>query len=420
MNAFDKVIGYDTIKKELQQLCDMICNPELYKEMGARIPRGILLYGAPGLGKSLLARSFIEESGLPCFTVRRNRKSDDFVEMISCAFAAAKNESASILFFDDLDKFANEDERHRDAEEYVAVQSGIDEIGEASVFVLATVNEKWKLPDSLIRPGRFDRQIKVKRPSEEDARRIIKYYLSNKRVADDVNMEDITKMMSYSSCAELEMIINEAAVNAAFSRKTCIGMRELVQAVLRVEYDAPDYSSTMATDKLRKIAFHEAGHLVVSEVLTAGSVGLSSIRRTGRGSVGGFTHTCKTPEDHSVMAMVSLAGKAAAELYFGSDDGCTEDINKAFNIIRGLIAEVGTRGFGMIDVSTRRFQEASESMNSRNEAVAQAEMEALMTRVREILIKNREFLEKAAEQLIEKDTLLYSDIQALREKHCAA
>ena len=420
MSAFDKVIGYDTIKKELQQLCDMIRNPEIYMEMGARIPRGILIYGDPGLGKTLLAKSFIKESGLPCFTVRRNRKSDDFVETITNAFEAAKNEMPSILFLDDMDKFANEDERHRDAEEYVAVQSGIDEIGDAEVFVLATVNEKWKLPNSLIRPGRFDRQIEINRPSEEDARRIIKHYLSDKRVTEDVNMEDIAKMMSYSSCAELEMIINEAAVNAAFSRKPCIGMSELVQSVLRVEYDAPDCSSAMAAEKVRKIAFHEAGHIVVSEALAAGSIGLASIRRTGRGSVGGFTHNCKEHADRSSRAMVSLAGKAAVELYYGSDEGCAGDINKAFNIIRAEISEVGTRGFGMIDVSTRRFPDTSESMNARNESVVQAELEALTLRTREILIKNKTFLEKSAELLIEKDTLLYSDIKELREKYCAA
>lgn len=420
MSAFDRVIGYDTIKKELQQLCDLIRNPEYYMEMGARIPHGILLCGAPGLGKTLLARSFIEESGLPCFTVRRNRKSDDFVEKIANAFEMAKNEPASILFLDDMDKFANEDVKHRDAEEYVAVQSGIDEIGDAAVFVIATVNEKWKLPDSLIRPGRFDRQIEINRPSEEDARKIIKHYLSNKRVSEKVNMDDITKMMSYSSCAELEMIINEAAVNAAFSRKSCIGMNELVQSVLRVEYDAPDYTSAMADEKVRKIAVHEAGHIVVSEVLTAGSVGLASVRRTGRGAVGGFTHNCKRHADRLYAAMVSLAGKAAVELYFGSDEGCTADINKAFNIIRDQISEVGIKGFGMIDVSTRRFPETSESMNARNEAVVQAEMDTLLKRARSILIQNKEFLEKTAEQLIEKDTLLYSEIQALREKYCAA
>ena len=420
MSTFDKVIGYDTIKKELQQLCDMIRNPDLYKEMGARIPRGILLYGDPGLGKTLLASAFIEESGLPCFTVRRNRKSDDFVEKIACAFKAAKKEQPSILFLDDMDKFANEDDRHRDAQEYVAVQSGIDEISDAFVFVLATVNEKWKLPDSLIRPGRFDRQINIERPSEEEARRIIEHYLSNKRVSDDVNMEDIAKMMSYSSCAELEMIINEAAINAASSRKTCIGMEELVQAVLRVEYDAPDFSSSIATDKLKQIAIHEAGHLVVSETLTAGSVGLASVRRTGKNSAGGFIHTCKRHAELTYPAMISLAGKAAVELYYGYDTGCGDDIKTAYNSIRAQLSELGTKGFGMVDVSTRRFPETSQSMNSRNESVVQAELEALMIRTRGILIKNRVFLEKVAEQLVERETLLYSDIKALREQYCAA
>ena len=156
MNAFDKVIGYETIKNELLQICDMMHNREVYEELGAKLPQGILLYGDPGLGKTLIAKCFIEESGLKSYVVRRNKGNDDFIGDIAATFQKARETAPCIVFLDDMDKFANEDSNHRDAEEYVAVQSGIDEVKNCNVFVLAPANEMWKLPNSLVRSGRFD------------------------------------------------------------------------------------------------------------------------------------------------------------------------------------------------------------------------------------------------------------------------
>ena len=222
MSALDKVIGYEAIKNELLQICDMIHNREIYEELGARLPQGILLYGEPGLGKTLMAKSFIEESGLKAYIVRRNKGDDDFIGEITDTFHRAKENTPCVIFLDDMDKFANEDSDHRDAEEYVAVQSGIDEVKNCDVFVLATANEMRKLPGSLVRSGRFDRKIEVKCPTDKDANKIIAHYLSDKKVSKNVNMEDLSKMISYSSCAELETILNEAAISAAYKRKTDI------------------------------------------------------------------------------------------------------------------------------------------------------------------------------------------------------
>ena len=176
MSAFDKVIGYETIKNELLQICDMIHNQEVYTTLGAKMPQGVLLYGDPGLGKTLMAKCFIAESGLKSYTVRKNKGSDDFVGEITDTFRKAKVDAPAIIFLDDMDKFANEDSNHRDAEEYVAVQSGIDDIKGAAVFVFATANDIDKLPDSLKRSGRFDRKIEVCCPSSDDAVEIIKYF----------------------------------------------------------------------------------------------------------------------------------------------------------------------------------------------------------------------------------------------------
>lgn len=417
MSAFDKIIGYQTIKEELLQICDMIHNREIYENLGAKQPQGILLYGDPGLGKSLMAKSFITESGLPAYIVRRDKGSDDFIGKITDTFEKAKKNAPAIVLLDDMDKFANEDDRHIDAEEYVAVQAGIDEVKGCNVFVFATVNEIRKLPRSLIRSGRFDRKIEVNSPTDRDAEEIIKYYLGQKKVSDNVNMDDLVKMVSYGSCAELETILNEAAIGAAYARKEKIEMDDLVKSVLRMQYDAPDNFTKKSSDALKEIALHEAGHLVVSEILTPGSVGLASLRTAGRDSTGGFIHRCMPVTRRAHHILISLAGKAAVELYYSGvcASGCQSDIRKAADNIRDAISESGTGGFGMIDVANHRFPESSESFNSRNESVVHAELERYMFKAREILIKNRDFLEKAAQMLSEKETLLYSDIRKLRE-----
>lgn len=418
MCTFDKVIGYDSIKNELLQISDMLKNREIYERLGAKMPRGILLYGDPGLGKTLMAKCFIEESGLKSYTVRRNKGNDDFIGNITDTFKLAKENAPAIVFLDDMDKFANEDDSHRDAEEYVAVQAGIDDVKTAEVFVLATVNEMYKLPRSLTRPGRFDRKIEVLCPTEEDAVKIIEYYLSDKKISEDVNLEDLTKMISYSSCAELESVINDAAITAGFAGKNSIEMEDITNSVLRTTYDSPDNFTKKEKDDLRRTAIHEAGHMVVCEVLCPGSVGHVSIRSTGRDSTHGFIHQCKDLKRRPHYAMVSLAGKAATEMYYcdAVASGCYSDIKRAFDLLRDGISESATLGFGMIDVATHRFPNSSESFNSRNEAVTHAELERIMLKTRDILIRNKDFLEKATEALLEKETLLYSDIQRIRKE----
>lgn len=418
MSAFDKVFGYEAIKNELLQICDMIHNREVYESMGAKLPQGILLYGEPGLGKSLMARCFIEESGLEAVVVRKNMGNDDFIGAITDAFLTAKKAAPAIVFLDDMDKFANEDERHRDAEEYVAVQAGIDDVKGDDVFVFATVNDIQKLPYSLKRSGRFDRKIEVKTPSADDAEQIIKHYLASKRVANSVNLNDLTKMISYSSCAELETILNEAAILAAFSRKENIEMTDLVKAVLKMQYNSPDNYAKTSEEIVKKVALHEAGHVVISEVLCPESVGLASVRTTGRHSTGGFIHRCKNWEHKEHDILVCLAGKAAVELYYSGScaDGCELDLRRAFTGIRDYISQDAALGFGMLDVATQQFTMTSESMNSRNEAVVQAELSRYMFKVRDILLKNKLFLEEVTAALIEKETLLFSEIQNIKAR----
>ena len=177
MNAFDKIIGYEGIKIELTQLCDILQHRERYEKLGAKLPQGLLIYGKPGMGKTLMANCLIEASGLKAYTIRKNRGGNTLMESINNVFDEAKRNSPSIVFIDDMDKFANEDNSHCVAQEYIAIQSKIDEINGSDVFVTATVNDKDKLPDSLLRSGRFDRKIKVALPSDEDSEEIVKHYL---------------------------------------------------------------------------------------------------------------------------------------------------------------------------------------------------------------------------------------------------
>lgn len=416
MSAFDKIIGYESVKVELTQICDMFHNKSIYKKLGAKLPQGVLLYGRPGLGKTLMAKCLIEESGLKAFTLKRNQGGSKFVEAITAIFKEVKDNAPSILFMDDMDKFANEDKRRRDTEEYVTIQTGIDDIKGKDVFIVATANDIDKLPDSLLRSGRFDRKIEILPPSERDAHEIIKHYLKDKCVVENINHEDIAKMMRYSSCAELEMILNEAAINAGFTKRDKISMEDIVKAVLRMEYNAPDIYTKTSIEDLKKTALHEAGHLVVCEVLCPGSVGIVSLRTNGRESTGGFMYRCKELPRRPYHIMVSLAGKVAVELYYSETcaSRCYSDLRKAFQDIREGIAVSGTNGLSMIDVSYGPCK-ISETQNAAVEAVVHGELERFMFKTRDVLLKNKDFLEEAYKAMLEKETLLYSDIQAIRE-----
>lgn len=415
MNAFDKVIGYKATKRELLQLCDMLRNREIYEEMGARLPHGLLLYGDPGLGKTLLARCFVEESGLHTITVRRDKGGDAFIDGITQAFASAKTKAPSIVLLDDMDKFANEDNTHCDAPEYAAVQAGIDDVKHAGVFVIATANDIRKLPSSLRRSGRFDRKIGLRAPTASDAEEIITHYLKTKRVSDSVNMEDLTRMMCYNSCAELETILNEAAVRAAFARKTGIDMEDMVSVVLKQQYGAQEDMPRVSDEVIEKVALHEAGHLAVCEALCPGSVGFVSLLPSDENRCGGFIHCCKYISG-SQSAIIALGGKAAVEMRYAGQvaEGCSDDIARAVNCIREAAAKEGTLGFSLLNVESDSSSNMSESLNARSEAAVQAELERYYGRAKALLAQNEAFLKEITEALVMKKTLLYSDIQAIR------
>ena len=418
MSEFDKVIGYEPIKEELLQICDMIHNKEIYETLGAKFPHGILLYGKPGLGKTLMARCFINESNLPAFVIHRGKGSDSFMEEIASTFREAKENAPSVILLDDLDKFSDEDDGVN-TKEMTAVQTAIDEVKDSDVFVIATVNEMDNIPRSLSRSGRFDRKIRFDCPTNKDTGKIIAYYLSDKKVSENVNMDDLSRMIRYNSCARLETILNEAAIHAAHKRKQVIEMEDLVKAVLCMQYNSRYDCSECSPEEKRKTALHEAGHLVVAETLCPESVGLASICPISAKATNGFVHRCKDFSREEDQIIACLAGKAAVELYYadGVADGCWQDLSDAFGMIRRGLINDASRGLGMLSVAIAcsDVEEVSPSFNARNEAVVQAELERYLFKAKDILLKNRAFLEKTAAALVEKETLLASDIRKIKE-----
>ena len=228
-------------------------------------------------------------------------------------------------------------------------------------------------------------------------------------------MEDLTRMMCYNSCAELETILNEAAVRAAFARKTGIDMEDMVSVVLKQQYGAQEDMPRISDEVIEKVALHEAGHLVVCEALCPGSVGFASLLPSDENRCGGFIHCCKGVSD-SQSAIIALGGKAAVEMRYAGQvaEGCSDDIACAVNCIREATAKEGALGFFLLNVESDSSSNMSESLNARSEAAVQAELERYYGKARALLAQNDAFLKEITEALVMKKTLLYSDIQAIR------
>ncbi len=416
MKDFEKIIGYEEIKLELYRTRDILINSEKYRKLGVNTPRGLMLYGEPGVGKTLMANCLIEASGRKSFICRKDKRSGDFVDCIKETFENAKKNAPSIILLDDIDKFANEDDNHRNAEEYVTVQSCIDDCKGYEVFVLATANNVGSLPPSLRRVGRFDKVIKVKNPKGENAVQIIKYYLSQKSYVSDVDVKEISRILDGGSCADLEAVVNEAGVYAGYAGKEKIDMDDMVKACMRVIFKAPESQKEVAEKIIGGTAYHEAGHAVVAEILEAGSVSLVSVQQHD-GDVGGVTayyqnenyFTNKKYMENRVICL--LAGKAATEVVFGEVDvGSSRDIHRAFDIVERFVTEYCSTSFDKWYINGT----IAENSRVRVETQIYSEMERYYFEAKRLLIKNREFLDKVAQALISKKTIIGKDISRIK------
>ena len=417
MSAFDRIIGYADIKAELERFCDVVKNFERYKKLGVTMPRGILLDGNPGIGKTLMAKCFIEESGCKSYLLRKDKPDGDFVNEIRNTFEKAKADSCAIVFLDDMDKFANEDKYHKDAEEYVTVQACIDDCKDTGVFVIATVNDRYCMPDSLTRSGRFDKVIEMKFPKGKDAKRIIEHYISQKNVISEVDIEEIARIMEGYSCAELESVINEAGIYAGFEKRDSIEHKDILKACMRMIFNAPESVDPNNQKYIKYIACHEAGHAIISEVFEPGSVSLVSVCRYS-GSTEGITivrkpddyKLSKTAKEHEVI--LKLGGKAATEIIFGLvDRGCNSDLHQAFDLVTEFVDHYCSYGFDAFEVGNS----SSYLLENRDRAVSK-EMDKYYRQAKQIILENRELLDIITQELIVKKTLTQKDIKALREK----
>lgn len=430
MKPFDRVIGYQSEKNKLMRVVDMLKNRELYRKMGARIPRGILIHGKPGMGKTMLVNAFIEEAGVKTFTIRKNKTQSGTIKQIADTFAQASKEDVAIIFIDDMDKFSSND-KQTDDEAFVAIQSGIDSVREQNVLVVATANNSWKFPESLVRKGRFDIVMHLHNPTESDAKKIIAYYLKDKPVSKDINYEDIYHLLGYSSCAALQSVLNESAIYSASKRKESIDIEDIVMASegdigsdddydeclndedddIDDDNDEDDETDNDSRMDLDMIAIHEAGHACISEILKKGSVGFVKVNEHSGQSDGGYTKSSGYTKRTEVI-LLALGGKAATELFYNGrcGSGCQEDLSKALEVISAGIEESGTCGLGL-----HKEYGQSQFLTYAQEAAARAELERNLFLAKEMLMKNKEFFNKIYEKLRKKKYLLYSDIQKIRD-----
>ena len=406
MTSFEAIIGYQKEKAELMQICDMLKNREYYEKLGATLPRGVLIEGKPGVGKTLLATAFIEESGLKSYVVRRTRKDGEFSERLERIFEEAMKNQPSIILLDDMDKFTTGE---KSREEYVAVQTCIDGVKDQGVFVIATINEKKEIPNSLLRAGRFDRHIKMDIPRGKDSYNIISYYMDKKGFLHETNRDDVAKMLEGNTCAELETVINEAAIYAGYDRKDKIDLEHIVRAYLRQSFDFDAFEEEVDPEELEVVAYHEAGHLIMLDIVKEGSVGIASISSQG----GGFVKRCEAVKRRPYEVLVALAGKAATELKYGwVASGAQSDIRKAVHLVDDGYCDSATGGLALVDTAT--FHETPESAYQR-ETVTAARTEEYLFKAKQIIASNMEYLEKVARALMEKRVLLNSDVKKIRD-----
>lgn len=415
MDKFDeKVIGYDSIKETLRQIADVLKRPEAYKEKGVSMPRGLLMESAPGLGKILMASILMEESGRKSFVFRRINEGNTFLGEMKDIFDVAKEEAPSILLLEDLNLYVESNSPY--APEWACLQACIDETSDADIFVIATTNDTRYMPQSLLRPGRFDYILNLNPPLGKTAENIVSYYLRDKNLAKDVQISDIVKAMPQVSCATLETVMNLAAINSVYRDHAHVQKEDIIDALLKVVYNLRKADCEEDPQEHQMIAVHEAAHAVVGEVLHSGSIGIITIRGS-HGAIGGmesgFAVYAKSEEEFQDEIIKTLAGKAGTALIYGiMDIRAAADIKKADQLLDIWLCHFAGGGFSGVEPSENRL---SEPRLSYNEAIKSAKLEELYRRAYKILYDNRDFLLAVQKELLEHETLLNSDLAKIRE-----
>jgi len=412
---FNQIIGYENEKDSLKRIIDILNNKEKYKEFDVKVPNGLLLYGAPGLGKSSMSYEFIKCCQRKSYIIRKIKSNGDFIHYLNTVFKEAEKNQPSVILLDDLDKFS-ENNNKTNNEEFVTVQALIDSIKDKDIFVIATVNDKYILPKSLLRPGRFDIQIEIKKPNDKELIKIFEYYLKNKKISKDVNIKNISYILNGSSCATLEKVCNQAGIYAGYKNKTEIEMEDLLKASLEYVYDTIIEDIDKEDKYTIKIAYHEAGHTLIGELLEPGSVLFATTIKT-TSNINGVTvyhNDDNYWEDIKFMEnriKTLLAGKAATEIaYKTCDTGSNSDIHKAYNIARRFVDNYCMLGF---NAWISDNDETSEKVKQNKDEKTNELITKYYEEVKNLLIKNRKKLDVLAKELHKNKILFKKEIKSI-------
>ena len=442
--TFDQVAGLKEEKEELEEIVDFLKEPGKYTRVGARIPKGVLLEGPPGTGKALLAKAVSGEAGVPFFSI----SGSDFVEMfvgvgasrVRDLFEEAKKNSPCIIFIDEIDAVARRrgtgmggghDEREQTLNQLLVEMDGFG-VNEG-IIVMAATNRVDILDPAILRPGRFDRKVAVGAPDVRGREDILKVHAKNKPLAEDVDLEQVAQTTAGFTGADLESLLNEAALNAAKKGKAYVAQEDIKKAFVKVGIGS-EKKSRLISDKEKKItAYHEAGHAILFHLLPdVGPVYTVSIIPTGQGAAG---YTMPLPEKDEMFLtrgkmlqeiMVSLGGRIAEEIIFQDiTTGASSDIKKATKVARRMVARFGmSENIGVIcyddDDDEVFIGRDLAHAKSHSEAVAgeiDREVKAIIdecyAKAREIILKQEEVLHSCARLLLEKEKIGREEFEAL-------
>ncbi len=441
---FGMVAGLKEEKEELEEIVDFLRTPSKYTKLGARIPKGVLLEGPPGTGKTLLAKAVAGEAGVPFFSI----SGSDFVEMfvgvgasrVRDLFADAKRNSPCIVFIDEIDAVARRrgtgmggghDEREQTLNQLLVEMDGFG-VNEG-IIVMAATNRVDILDPAILRPGRFDRKVAVGRPDVRGREEILKVHARNKALSEDVNLERVAQTTAGFSGADLENLMNEAAINAAKKDRAFVQQEDIEAAFVKVGIGAEKKSRIISEREKKITAYHEAGHAILFHVLPdVGPVHTVSIIPTGLGAAG---YTMPLPEKDEMFLtkgkmlqdiMVSLGGRIAEEIIFKDiTTGASSDIKKATKEARRMVTRYGMSDqIGVIcydDDDDEVFigkdlahaKSHSETISGEIDREVKAIIDDCYARARALILEHENVLHSCAELLLQKEKIGQEEFEAL-------